>query len=397
MTQPKNGIRIEDRDDFEDEGSIESQEDIRVDAVDFADVLIAPNDWTVGTLNSLIGNRIKLDPNYQRRNVWKEKAKSQFIESLILGIPIPQILLAAKSGQKSEFFVLDGKQRLLAISEFLGDHIKDGKPFRLRGMRVLSELENKTWSEIQELDDWKDRLLNEPVRTTVLRGWKQESVLYEIFYRLNAGSVKLSPMELRMSLHPGKFLLFVIKWTESIGPLHDLIRKREPDPRMSDVELAIRFLAFRDEDSLYSGDLKAFLDDFCNRMNIEFAEDKIVEQNISNWLGQMNYAIEVGIEEFGRSSFCRKYSQGRYDTRFNRAVFDVLVGSLSHERVRSWVKSNPGAMKKLYEKTCSEDDDFVKSVETTTKSVKSTAKRFTVWYEAIARMSGVPIEVPNFS
>lgn len=115
-----------------------------------------------------------------------------------------------------------------------------------------------TWTDLQNTDDWADRLRNEPLRTTVLRGWQNESVLYEIFYRLNSGSVKLSPMELRMSLLPGDFLKFIIAWTETIGPLHRLLRKRQPDARMSDVELAIRYLAFRDQQTRYAGDLKRF-------------------------------------------------------------------------------------------------------------------------------------------
>lgn len=71
----------------------------------------------------------------------------------------------------------------------------------------------------------------------MLKGLKNESVLYEIFYRLNSGRVKLSPTELRMSLLPGDFMKFIISWTESIGPIHHLRRKRQPDARMSDVEL----------------------------------------------------------------------------------------------------------------------------------------------------------------
>ena len=51
-------------------------------------------------------------------------------------------------------------------------------------------------------------------------------------------------MELRMSLHPGIFLAHVIKWTETISPLHVLLKKKKPDPRMMDVELAVRFLGF---------------------------------------------------------------------------------------------------------------------------------------------------------
>lgn len=388
-------ISWDDRDQFEDEATAENEDDIRTAAQDFEQLLIAPSDWTVSTIYELIGKQLQLDPAYQRRNVWQVKAKSQFIESLLLGIPIPQILLASKAGQKNSFLVLDGKQRLNTIKEFIDGRYSDGKVFKLKGLRILTALENKTWADLQNDVDWADRLRNEPLRTTVLRGWENESVLYEIFYRLNSGSVKLSPMELRMSLLPGDFLKFIISWTEVMGPIHHLLRKREPDARMSDVELAIRYLAFRDQKVQYAGDLKNFLDEFCRCKNAEFTANPQQEAECRGFLSEMNEAINAGIAEFEEQSFCRKYSKGTYETRFNRAVFDVLVGALSHHNVRDWVANNPGAMKRLYEQVCEQNPEFVKSVETTTKSPEATRTRFSTWYDAVSAMSGANLLIPD--
>ena len=141
------------------------------------------SDWTVSTIYDLIGKQLQLDPAYQRRNVWQAKAKSQFIESLLLGIPIPQILLASKAGQKNSFLVLDGKQRLSTIKEFLDGRSSDGRIFKLKGLRILTSLEGMSWRDLQSNDDWADRLSNEPLRTTVLRGWENESALYEVVSR----------------------------------------------------------------------------------------------------------------------------------------------------------------------------------------------------------------------
>lgn len=385
----------EDRDQFEDEASVENEEDINVNPVDFERLLIAPSDWTVSTIYDLIGKQLQLDPEYQRRNVWAAKAKSQFIESLLLGIPIPQILLASRAGQKNVFLVLDGKQRLSTIKEFLDGHFADNKVFRLRGLRILKDLEGMNWGDLQDHEEWGDRLRNEPLRTTVLRGWENESVLYEIFYRLNSGSVKLSPMELRMSLLPGEFLKFIIAWTEFIGPLHHLLRKRHPDARMSDVELAIRFLAFNDQQTQYSGDLKQFLDDFCKRKNGQFTSDLLQEKHCASLLSEMNEAINVGLSEFEERNFCRKYSNGFFESRFNRAVFDVLVGSLANQSVRSWVSSNQGAIASLYRDVCTQNADFIKSVESTTKSPEATRTRFGIWYSAIYNASGIRLQMPD--
>ncbi|MED5524626.1 MAG: DUF262 domain-containing protein [Pseudomonadota bacterium] len=385
----------EDRDQFEDESSVENEEDINIAETDFERLLIAPSDWTVSTIYDLIGKQLQLDPAYQRRNVWQTKAKSQFIESLLLGIPIPQILLASKAGQKNTFLVLDGKQRLTTIKEFIDGRFSDGRIFKLKGLRILTELNGKSWDELQNDEDWSDRLQNEPLRTTVLRGWDNESVLYEIFFRLNSGSVKLSPMELRMSLLPGNFLKFIISWTENIGPVHHLLRKRQPDARMSDVELAIRYLAFNDQKTEYAGDLKLFLDDFCKLKNSEFLADPRQETLCKDHLSQMEEAINAGLNEFGEQEFCRKYSDNKYETRFNRAVFDVLVGSLSNHEIRTWAATNPGAMKKIYEDVCIQNPEFVRAVETTTKSSEATRTRFSIWYNALNKNSGINLTLPK--
>ena len=397
MKTEKSDISWEDRDQFEDDASVENEDDIHVTAGDFERLLIAPSDWTVSTIYELIGKQLHLDPAYQRRNVWQAKAKSEFIESLLLGIPIPQILLASKAGQKNAFLVLDGKQRLTTIKEFIDGKYLDGRPFKLKGLRILTSLEGMSWSDLQSNDDWTDRLRNEPLRTTVLRGWENESVLYEIFYRLNSGSVKLSPMELRMSLLPGDFLKFIISWTEEIGPLHRLLRKRQPDARMSDVELAIRYLAFRDQKTQYAGNLKQFLDDFCRTRNTELSNNPQNKDLYQNLLGEMNVAINLGLKEFGDSYFCRKYSDGIYENRFNRAVFDVLVGALSHQKLRQWATANTGQMKLMYEKACLDHPEFVKSVETTTKSLDATRTRFTVWYSILADSTGIQLPLPNIA
>lgn len=384
----------EDRDEFENEDATEGEDDVVVTAAQFEELVIAPSDWTVSTIYNLIGKQLELDPAYQRRNVWAQRSKSKFIESLMLGIPIPQILLASRAGQKNAFLVLDGKQRLTAIKEFIDGKYADGKRFKLRGLRMLKELEGKTWAEIKDDPDWANRLENEPIRTTVLRGWGSEGVLYEIFYRLNSGSVRLSPMELRMSLHPGEFLKFIISWTEKIGPVHRLLRKRQPDPRMGDVELAIRFLAFRRGDLVYEGDLKRFLDRCCEVLNGQFADDALKAATEAE-LGSMTDAIEAGFEIFGDNRFCRKFSEKAYERRFNRAVFDVQVGALAEPNVRSWSLANRQQVVELFEELSSSTPAFVRAVETTTKSVESTRARFGLWYGCIEKASGIKLALPN--
>ncbi|WP_292899398.1 DUF262 domain-containing protein [Nitratireductor sp.] len=387
-------MAYEDRDEpFEEQEPTEEAGTPNVTAADFSSLLISPTDWTIETLYRQIGNQIDLTPEFQRRNVWSTQTKISFIESLFLGVPIPQILLSASSGSTRSFLVLDGKQRLLTIKEFIDGSLPSGQAFRLKKLRVLKELEGKTWDEIEKNDQWSFELLNQTQRTAVIRGWEDERVLYEIFHRLNSGSVKLSPMELRMSLHPGDFLKFLIQWTETIGPLHQLISKQRPDPRMNDVELAARFLAFSDPDIVYAGDLKNFIDELCIQYNNAFAQNPSEVNNVISHLDNMNEAIDAGLKIFPDRKFCRKFTNGEYENQFNRAIFDVLVGALSHNQVREWALENKINFIQCY-KDVSDIDDFRRSVETTTKSITSTKTRFTLFYDEISKRSGILINIP---
>lgn len=98
-------LAYQDRDEpFEDLEPTEEGESSNVTAAEFASLLISPTDWTIETLCRQIGSQINLSPEFQRRNVWSPKAKISFIESLFLGIPIPQILLSASGGSSKSFF-----------------------------------------------------------------------------------------------------------------------------------------------------------------------------------------------------------------------------------------------------------------------------------------------------
>lgn len=383
----------ENRDEpFEDESVSENIEDISLNADAFSELIVAPSDWTIGTIYNQIGKQIDLDPDFQRRNVWAPKAKSLFIESLFLGIPIPQILLATKDGKRGNYIVLDGKQRLLTIYEFLSGKTSQGKRFKLTNMRILTSLEGKTWDNIAKDDELKDQFLNETVRTTIVKNWSTEAVLYEIFLRLNSGSVKLSPMELRMSLLPGPFLKFIVNWTEEVSDLHTLLRKSRPDERMTDVEIAIRHLAYSHSQILYEGDLRSYLNNFCSEANEKFDPDNNFYQR---QLDKMNEAIVLGMKIFTEKKFCRKFAEGDYENRFNRAIFDVLTGSFVNPEFYNFSKDNPLIVKQAYEELCTNDESFIRSVETTTKGIEQTHKRFTAWYSVVETISGVKIKLPN--
>lgn len=397
MAVKKSQVEIEYRDeDFEDIEQQENADDLRVTSKDFEDLFVAPADWTIGSLVGLIGNQIKLDPEFQRRGVWTEKAKIRFIESLFVNIPIPQILLAPRKEDKNAFIILDGKQRLLTIKEFCEGKFDTGKEFVLQGLRLAKDLNGKSWRDIQKLPIWTNRFLNHTQRSAIVKGWKNDNVLYEIFHRLNSGSVGLSPMELRTSLHRGEFLRSIIEWTETTRALHTLLRLKRPDRRMADVELTLRFIAFSQSEVSYEGDLKEFLDETTRKLNNAFRS--LGEQRrIFDRLDLMELAIESATEIFGPKHVCRKWKDGKFESRFNRAVFDIVVGSLSVSEVRAWAIKRPAQFERAFVETCKGDREFLASLETSTKNLAEVRRRFTTWYGVVEKLTGAKLKVPKMA
>lgn len=83
-------------------------------------------DWTADTIINQLGKgNIRLDPAFQRRDAWTIQRRSKFIESLILGLPIPQLVLAEGPEGKGTFLVIDGKQRLLSLQQFAGINLEE--------------------------------------------------------------------------------------------------------------------------------------------------------------------------------------------------------------------------------------------------------------------------------
>jgi len=379
-------------DNFEYEESAEGSDDYAVTPDDFKELFVIPSDWIVATLKSSLGSIIDLEPDFQRRGVWSQKAKSKFIESLALGIPIPQILLAESKDRRGEYLVLDGKQRLLAMQEFFGVDNTEMKTFSIEGLTDLKELNGLTWLDVQKQIPQVARAIDTAtIRTVVIRGWSNDNVLYEIFHRLNSGSVGLSPMELRMALVRGPFVRSLIKEASYPSAIHRLLNLTTPDKRMKDVEIVLRYLAFSDGRVQYRGNLKDFLDDYCRLKNKEFRFEDLRAN-----LEKLDTVVSVGLDVFPSNTFGHKYipTQDRFEGVLNRAVLDVLVASLTVEPLSKQVLQSPSEFVDLFKSACS-DPKFMKSVESTTKSVEATNTRFRIWYELIKRAYGIEIKMPN--
>lgn len=388
-------------DSFDDQDvSAESEEDLSGLAPEsLGSTVVWSTDWTAATIiDQLRRGTIALDPAFQRRDAWSADRKGRYIESLVLGLPVPQIVLAEDRNFKGRFIVIDGKQRLLSLSKFAGVGLVVGQePLTLSGLTIRNELNGATYSQLSSEARFQSLLTafeNQPVRTVVVRGWKNEKVLYTIFLRLNTGSVPLSPQELRQALHPGPFLTFADEFSAKSRVLQKLLGLTSPDFRMRDVELVVRFFAFRLRLQHYSGNLKQFLDDTCQELNSDWLRRG---DEIKRIAGDFEGSIETASKIFSNANVFRKWDGVRFEKRLNRAIFDVISHSFSNQTVRKASLARKTEILVEFKELCDRDEDFRESVQTTTKSKSAVTTRFSHWYRALRKITGkkLPLDLPR--
>jgi uncharacterized protein with ParB-like and HNH nuclease domain len=316
---------------------------------------------------------------------------------LIIGLPIPQLVLAENKNKKGSYIIIDGKQRLLSLRQFSAKPNDElYKPLKLQGLEIRTDLEGMTLQDL-ETDPSKIDVLrafqNQTIRTVVIKGWPNESVLFLIFLRLNTGSVQLSPQELRQALHPGPFLAFIEEKSRENAGLRKVLNRKGPDFRMRDAELLLRYLAFKNFVVKYKGNLKQFLDDTCEVFNKNWVSS---EAKLRDQLAEMDEAFTLTFKIFGEQSAFRKWDGTAYERRFNRTVFDIMMFYFSDPAIRklSPPKLHKGIVED-FKHLCESSRDFRTSLETTTKSIEATATRLNIWGTTLAKRLKARFAVPQ--
>jgi hypothetical protein len=268
-------------------------------------------DYTVDGLVKRIREGAVYVPSFQRGFVWDVKDASRFVESLLLGLPVPSIFLA-KESETGKLLVVDGQQRLLTLRYFY-DGIWDPtkREFSLRG--VDKSFEGRTYKGLRDED--RRRLDDAILHVTVFKQdepSEDKSSIYQVFERLNSGGKKLTPQEIRSAVHHAGGMRAMleelnknVEWRGIYGP---------EDNRMRDQELILRALAFYYDADKYQSPLVTFLNGFMGRhKTLEKPEADDMKRVFSN-------TIHVIFESIGTSAF-------RPIRVLNAAVFDsVMVG-----------------------------------------------------------------------
>ncbi|WP_339317623.1 DUF262 domain-containing protein [Paenibacillus sp. FSL R10-2734] len=374
----------------------ENEEDLLIENLQvFNQAVIWGTDWTTETIISqLQKDNIDLDPKFQRRDAWDQYDKSRLIESLILGLPVPPIILAERKGVKNKYIVIDGKQRLLTLRQFSASENDDFDMLVLKNLQFLTSLNGKTFNDLEdnfEFNDYKTQFENQTIRTIVIRNWPNEKFLYAVFLRLNTGSKKLSPQELRQALHPGDFLDFLDEETAKSEVFMRVLRNSKPDARMRDVELALRYFAFKHNIGDFHGNLKEFLDGTCEELNGLW---ELKKNNFKEDFNNLEEAIRITMDIFGEKEAFSRYSNG-YSNRFNRALYEVFTYYLSIPEVREQLEGKKGTFKEMFEMISQKDRAFNDSISSTTKDIRKLIYRFTKIHAVLKEI--IDCEIPRLN
>ena len=265
-------------------------------------------DYPIDSLVQRLDSEDIIIPSFQRQYVWALSQASRFIESLLLGLPVPGIFLS-KEFDTQKLLVIDGQQRLKSLQNFYTG-LFQGKEFALRN--VQKKFEGLTYNKLSPEN--KRILANSILHATIVRQDApddDQSSIYHIFERLNTGGTQLRPQEIRACIYRGEFNDLLNKFAEdkSWKAIYSL-----PSNRLKDQELILRFFALYYRYNTYDRPLKGFL-------NTYMSNNRSLKLNPKQELEDLFYISVTFIKEvLGNSAFRRAGS-------FVVAIFDsVMVG-----------------------------------------------------------------------
>ncbi|MGT2509751.1 DUF262 domain-containing protein [Cupriavidus basilensis] len=293
-------------------------------------------DMSVGEVMNLYRDEeLIVNPTYQRLFRWDESQKTRFIESLLLGIPIPPIFVMQDEGGVWE--LIDGLQRLSTVLEFAGllrNNNGGGiEPSVLGGTTFLPSLAGKRWEpsdegandgigKAQQLQIKRARL-----RVEILKKESDPKAKYELFQRLNTGGASLTPQEVRncvaVMIDPG-FHAWLVERSQDANFVITTCQTELALEQQMGVELALRFLAFRSVPYEQGLDVHEYLDDALERIATDAAYPRVDEQNVFSltfeWL---NAAL-------GDGAF-KKWNQNNstFGGKFLMSAFEVIAVGVS--------------------------------------------------------------------
>lgn len=322
----------------------EEADDLQIEAYD---ITAAPNDFNVLTIHSFLESGAVRIPGFQRNYVWDIGRASKLIESLILGLPVPQVFLYEV--ERNKFLVIDGQQRLMSIYYFIKQRFprKDRRTelrvifdqhgkipdniihddnyfenFRLKLAESLPSHPNKFRGlAYQTLEGYKTQFELRTIRNVIIKQNSpqgDDSSMYEVFNRLNTGGINLKPQEIRMSMYHSDFYEMLYH-SNSLPAWRRLLGNQDPDLHMKDVEILLRGFALLVDSNSYAPSMVRFLNQFSRKARAHKKEqNEFLAKLLSSFLDAC-----AGLPD---GAFLNK-KNGRFNVALFEATFSAVCGS----------------------------------------------------------------------
>lgn len=304
---------------------------------------------------------------FQRRFVWRKYQMDRFIESLLLGYPVPGIFLVQQPDKK--LLVLDGQQRLRTLQAYYHGRLGKDRVFKLEN--VSRAFKGAAYDELSPED--RRSLDNAFIRATVVKYDPDDEggaeSIYQLFERLNTGGTNLYPQEIRVALYNGGLVDLLRElnseraWRELYGSVSE---------RLKDQELILRFIAFYTSADEYERPLKRFLNEFLrSHRNLEGLDSGQIRRIFDETCETVERAI-------GRRAF-------RPTKQINAALVDSLMVGVARRLAKGPVTA-PAELELRYDELVG-DESFQNSIARATADEERVATRLG---RATAAFSDVP-------
>jgi uncharacterized protein with ParB-like and HNH nuclease domain len=328
--------------------------------IDEYDLTQTPNDFNVTTIFSFIESGSVKIPGFQRHYVWDLARASKLVESLILGLPVPQLFLYEEG--RNSFLVIDGQQRLMSIYYFIKQRFprkekraelrnvfdREGKipdailaddalfqPFRLKLPSQIPDQANKFDKKTYSgLADYKSRFDLRPIRNVIVKQnapKDDDSSIYEIFNRLNSGGVNLRPQEIRTSLYHSGFYEMLYR-VNGLAGWRRILGMPGPDLHNKDIEILLRGFAMLVDADNYAPSMVRFLNRFSKK-----CRQQSEEQN--EYLAKLFQSFIAACEDLPDTAFINP-GNNRFSISLYEAVFTAAcaVAFGNREEVKGRLK-----------------------------------------------------------
>jgi len=331
-------------------------------------------------------------PKWQRSYVYDKKRASALIESILMNVPIPAVYLAEE--KDNTLSIIDGQQRLSSFFYFIDQQFpikdKEGEfsEFKLTGLKILEHLNGKKFLDLEKPMQLK--IKDTPIHVITIKNKSSEDVKFEIFERLNTGSMRLYEDEIRNSVYRGPYIDLLDELAQD-EIFNKLVRKPNFKTRMFYRGMILRFFALSEKTYL---NYKPSMKQFCNKELI--ANRNISKDKIAEYKNKFRKCVDLCFSVFGENAF-RRFTIGKENdkngswvaSRINMALFDVQMCGFAIYNHSQFQGHYDEIREALLDLMCN-DKEFGDAIELQTSGTAEMKIRFKKWLEVLDNIASPP-------